>query len=175
MSASIRVDTSQARQMIDELQNRMGDITEMREGIGILLVASTQQRFIDEAAPNGDPWLPLSPVTLKRRRLGGAGAKILRDTSRMASGIQYRVSQGETAIYSPEIYAGTHQYGARKGQYGKTRRGTPIPWGDVPQRAFLGVNATDQADIEELLQRYIDASQPRSWWRSLLDKIRRLF
>ena len=175
MSASIRVDTSQARQLIGELQNRMGDITEVREGIGILLVASTQQRFIDEKDPDGDPWAPLSAVTLKRRRLGGAGAKILRDTSRMAAGIQYRISQGETDIYSPEIYAGTHQHGARKGQYGKTRRGTPIPWGDVPQRRFLGISESDQIDIEELLQRYLNASQPRSWWRSLLDKIRRLF
>ena len=36
-------------------------------------------------------------------------------------------------------YAGTQQFGAAKGQYGSDRQGRPIPWGDVPQRAYLPV------------------------------------
>jgi len=37
-------------------------------------------------------------------------------------------------------YAAAHQHDAKKGQYGKTRRGGPIPWGDAPALPFIGVS-----------------------------------
>jgi phage gpG-like protein len=61
------------------------------------------------------------------------------------------VSIGTNVIYAP-----THQFGARQGQYGRyaTRRRTsiPIPWGDVPARPFLGVSAEDERVILNLIK-----------------------
>ena len=100
--------------------------------------------------PDGLPWKELSAVTLSRRRKAGSGAQILRDTGRLASGITYKVVGGSVELGTNVVYAGTHQYGAKKGGYGRTRKGGPIPWGDIPARPFFGYNDQDQADVLEL-------------------------
>lgn len=171
----IYVNDTDTRALINTLRERTADISPVVDALGQILVAGAQQRFVNQKDPDGVPWKPLSPVTLSRRRKGGGGAEILRDTGRLMSGIQYDVTGGALSVFSPEVYARTHQLGARKGQYGRNKRGNPIPWGDVPQRRFLGMSAEDQAEMNELLTRYIDASKPDSWWRQLLGRVRRLF
>jgi phage virion morphogenesis protein len=174
----IRVDvqSEDTRNLLAELYRRTGDIKPAMDAIGQILVSNTQLRFVDQKDPAGNPWAPLSAVTIARRRQGrGAGsAQILRDTGRLASSISYKVTAGSVGLGTNVIYAGTHQYGARKGQYG-VRRGHPIPWGDVPQRSFFGYNDQDRADVEELLDRYINAARPPTWWQSFLARFRRLF
>ena len=49
----------------------------------------------------------------------------------------------ELLIGSPRIYASTHQFGAKKGAFGQTARGAPIPWGDIPACLFLGISDDD--------------------------------
>ena len=175
----IRVDvqSEDARNLLAELERRVGDIRPAIDAIGQILVSNTQQRFVDQKDPDGMPWAGLSAVTLARRRQGSGGgsAQILRDTGRLASSINYRVAGGFVEVGSNGIYAGTQQHGALKGAYGKTRRGAPIPWGDVPRRSFLGYNDQDRADVEELLDRYINAAQPPSWWQRFVAGFRRLF
>lgn len=46
-------------------------------------------------------------------------------------------------------------HGARKGQFGRTSRGAPIPWGNIPARDFLGVSADDRVGIVDVLRRHI--------------------
>ena len=52
-------------------------------------------------------------------------------------------------------YAGTHQFGAKKGQYGSTSRGQPIPWGDIPAREFLGLSDDDESEIVDIVSGYL--------------------
>ena len=172
----IRVDVraDETQKLLAELQRRTGNIQPAMEGIGQILVSNTQQRFVDQVDPDGLPWKELSAATLARRRKAGSGAQILRDTERLASSITYNTG-GTVELGTNVVYAGTHQYGAKKGSYGRTRKGGPIPWGDIPARPFFGYNDQDQADVLELLQRYIDASRPQSWWQRFLDLFRRLF
>ena len=171
----IDVRADETQKLLAELQRRTGNIQPAMEGIGQILVSNTQQRFVDQVDPDGLPWKELSAVTLSRRRKAGSGAKILRDTGRLAASINYRVVGGSVEPGTNVVYAPTHQYGAKKGSYGRTRKGSPIPWGDIPARPFFGYNDQDQADVLELLQRYIDASRPQSWWQRFLDLFRRLF
>jgi phage virion morphogenesis protein len=173
----IRVDVraDETNALLLELQRRTGDIRPAMEGIAQILVSNTQLRFVDQNDPAGNPWVRLSDVTLARRRKNGDGAQILRDTGRLANSINARVEGGSVSLGTNVVYAITHQQGAKKGQYGRSRRGGPIPWGNVPARSFLGYSDQDQADVLELLQRYVDASQPQSWWRRWLDRFRRLF
>lgn len=174
---AIRVDVqaSETAKLLAELQKRTGNIKPAMEGIGQILVSNTQQRFVDQVDPDGLPWKALSTVTLARRRKAGSGAQILRDTGRLASSINYKVVGGSVELGTNVVYAGTHQFGADKGSYGKTKKGRPIPWGDIPKRPFFGYNDADQEDVLELLQRYIDVSRPQSWWQRFIDAFRRLF
>ena len=43
---------------------------------------------------------------------------------------------------------GAHQFGAKHRAYGKTKRGAPISWGDIPTRPFLGVSDADKKTIQ---------------------------
>lgn len=173
----IRVDVQadEAGRLLAELLKRTGDLNPVSNGIGDILVANTQLRFVDQKGPDGNPWASLSAVTLTRRRKEGKGAQILRDTGRLAASISYTTSNGSLDLGSNVIYAGTHQFGAKKGSYGRTRRGAPIPWGDVPARPIFGYTDQDQQDVLELINRYLNASQPPSWWQRFLAGFRRLF
>lgn len=174
---SIRIEIEghrEAAELLEDLARRTGDMRPVLDAIGQILVSNTQQRFVEQRGPDGAPWRPLSPVTLARRRGVAAGAKILRDTGRLANSISYRADGGSVSLGSNVEYAGTHQYGAQKGEFG-VRNGHQIPWGNVPARPFFGYSDQDQIDVLEVIQRYIDVSQPQSWWRRWLDRFRRWF
>lgn len=172
---TIVIDDTETKKLIEELLKRTSDIGPVQEGVGQILVSSTQLRFMNQAGPDGSPWAQLSAVTLSRRRKGGRGAQILRDTGRLMNSVTSKITDNEVQIGTNVIYAGTHQFGAKKGDYGKTKRNGPIPWGNIPARPFLGYNNEDNENVNELIQRYVDASQPRSWWQSFVDKFKRLF
>jgi phage virion morphogenesis protein len=132
------------------------------EDIGDALENAARLTFVDQVDPYGHPWAPLSPVTLERRRKAGAGAQILRDTGRLANSLTYVASDTEVLVGTNVIYAGTHEFGAPRGSYGATRRGSPIPWGDVPARQFLpderGLPPDQEADVLQILTRYLDTA-----------------
>jgi len=53
-------------------------------------------------------------------------------------------------------YAAVQQFGAKKGAFGRTRRGAPIPWGDIPPRPFLGLSDADRRSILDLIAEHLD-------------------
>lgn len=171
----VEVQDADAQHLLAELASRTGDARPALDAIGQILVSHTQLRFVDQEGPDGLPWKPLSPVTVARRRGAGVGVKILRDTDRLIGSIDYHAGTGLVTLGSNVTYAAIHQFGQPKGASGRTRRGGPIPWGDIPARPFFGHNDEDQRAVLELLERYLDASQPRSWWQRLIDALWRLF
>ena len=62
--------------------------------------------------------------------------KVLTESGDLGRCITVRATRDSVEIGSTRIYAGTHQFGARRGQYGADRAGRPIPWGDIPARPF---------------------------------------
>lgn len=119
--------------------------------IGEELAESTRQRFSSSTAPDGSRWAPNAPATLARKR----GTRPLVDSGILGGGITYQLVDGGVEIGSSRIYAGTQQLGAKRGQYGRTSRGAPIPWGDIPARPFLGVSAADEQIILGILADHI--------------------
>lgn len=45
----------------------------------------------------------------------------------------------------------TPQFGMTQGYAGSTRRGSSIPWGDIPGRPFLGISDSDSASILDII------------------------
>ena len=58
-------------------------------------------------------------------------------------------------VGSGRVYAGTHQFGAKRGAFGRTAKGGPIPWGDIPARPFLGLSDADANEITALVAGYL--------------------
>lgn len=119
--------------------------------IGEDLAESTRLRFSSGTAPDGSSWATNSQTTLRRKR----GTRPLVDSGMLGGGITYQLVDGGVEIGSSRIYAGTQQMGAKRGQYGRTSRGAPIPWGDIPARPLLGVSAADEQTILGILADHI--------------------
>lgn len=157
---SVTVDDAVLKAALSGLQRALADARPAMEAIGQLLVTETDLAFRGQRDPWGAPWPGLSQVTLKRRRKGpreGAPvAQILADTGRLRGSITYRAGRHAVAVGTNVIYAATHQMGAARGAFGRTRRGGPIPWGRIPARPFLPLRE-GRADLPPGLQQDVIA------------------
>lgn len=148
---------AEARKLLNELRDRMGNIEPVMDAVGQVYLSGVLQRFVDQKAPDGTPWKPLSPVTLDRRRKKGRGAQILRDTGRLMNSLSYKTSGNTVTVFTNVKYAGTHQYGFKK----------------IPARPFLGINDADNDAVLEVMNGYLQANQPLSWWQALIRRFTR--
>ena len=80
----IKIDASPLRRIVAELEQRGRDLRETTPQIAEILVAAVADVFEAE----GPGWPGLAESTLRSRRGGGGGAKILQDTGRLAGSIQ---------------------------------------------------------------------------------------
>ena len=142
---------------LTELRRRTGDISKALEYIGTrVLLPHIDLNFKEQHDPWGKPWKPLSKVTLARRRKEGKGAKILEDVGTLRNSFSYRVLKNSLEIGTADVRAGTHIFGAKQGQYGRTKRNGPIPWGDIPARPMLPLR---EPLPEDLVEEMSDAMQ----------------
>ena len=171
-------------QALEALARRLGDLRPVMQEIGETLVASTMLAFREERDPWGRSWDRLSTVTIARRRQGPrptASVSILRDKGTLANSFSAQATADSVEVGTALVYAATHQFGAKQGQYGRysqvsrwrqfaegdfrkyagTKKGFPIPWGDIPARPFLPIRpdgrvelpASDEGEILALLTR----------------------
>jgi phage gpG-like protein len=161
--------------------------------IGEDRAASTKARFGTGTAPDGTPWARNSPLTMARwMNVKGIHTKdgklnkrgehrqsskkpLVGASKQLSHTITYQLRGADAvAVGSPMIYAATHQFGAKMGEFGRyyqlsrlkygekdfrryagMRQGHPIPWGDIPARPFLGLSETDRANVIDLARRYL--------------------
>lgn len=144
------------------------------KGVGELLLGSTKERFAHGVGPDGQRWAPNAESTLSsllnkykgsrtgRGRLSKRGAQraaskkpLIGETRQLSTQIVYDVSGKRLTVGSPMVQAAVQQFGARKGQFGRAKKGAPIPWGDIPARPFLGLSLRDRAEIDALAREYL--------------------
>ena len=158
MKIDITLDDTQVVTAINRMIQASTDLAPLLYNIGEDLLNTTRQRFDDEQAPDGTAWEPLSETT-KARKTKNAD-KILTQDGYLRGTLARQVAGNELLIGSTRIYASTHQFGASKGEFGQTSRGTPIPWGDIPARPFLGISDDDRGTINDAIGDFL-----RSNWR----------
>lgn len=76
--------------------------------IGEYLIESHQARFQLEVAPDGEPWEPLDPKTVRRKK---GDDRILRDSDTLSDTLFYQLSSDELEFGSDKEYAATHHFG----------------------------------------------------------------
>jgi phage gpG-like protein len=67
-------------------------------------------------------------------------------------------SSGTLIIGSTVEYSAAQQFGMKKGYAGTNKRGSPIPWGDIPARPFLGISDQDRTNILDTVFEYLSKS-----------------
>jgi phage gpG-like protein len=156
---AIEFNDDAVERVLSDIATQLADLTPLMGDIGEALVLSTQDRIGRGVSPDGTAFAPRKASTLKayaRRRQTPRGGPLeltgtLRDTIAYAAGPDF------VEVGSSRIYAATMQFGAEAGAFGahvgKDKRGRdhfhPIPWGDIPARAFLGVSEADRDAILE--------------------------
>lgn len=124
------------KRRLRRLERRVDDPHAALRVIGSDLMERVEEGFEYEHDPYGLPWKPLAPATLERRRMHGAGAKILQDTGDMRRSLNYRVvGRNAVAVGFADKKARWHQEGRtikRKTKHGVKEIVIParpmLPW-----------------------------------------------
>ncbi|WDE07285.1 phage virion morphogenesis protein [Thalassomonas viridans] len=122
---------------INRLINQSGDLEPAFREIGEFLLETHQQRFIDMQAPEGEPWEPLAPQTLKKKKRQD---RILTESGTLADTLNYQLSDNQLMFGSDKEYAATHQFGRD----------------EIPARPFLGLAPFEQDEIIDILSDHLD-------------------
>lgn len=156
MKIKIEVQDAELQRALQALIDTGRDLTPVMADIGEAMLNSTRQRFSDQVSPQGEDWSPLSHVTKARKKKNKD--KILTEEGRLRRLLSVQAGEDYVEVGSTRIYAGTHQFGARRGDYGKTKKGASIPWGDIPARPFLGFSDGDKKTALEIIQKHLKKS-----------------
>ena len=149
---NVKFDSARVEKALESLALASQNPRPVLLSIGEDLVKSTKSRFNKSLAPDGKAWAPNSPATLKRKR----GVKPLINEGILRDNIAYAADNAGVTIFSTMEYAGTQQFGAKKGQFGESKkRNKPIPFGDIPARPFLGISLSDEQMIVESVSDYL--------------------
>ncbi len=153
----IEFNDQEVQNALNELIRRAQDQTELMRQVSVVFEEATAGAFASESDPStGTAWDPLSAVTLALRP-ERMGAPILNATG--SAGLVGSISTDHgkdfAEIGTNRVYAPTHQFGARQGEFGTSSRGGPIPWGNIPARPFLGISPSHEKDILVLASRYL--------------------
>lgn len=155
----IEYDDSDLLNGLARLQVLLGDLTPVMQDIGEFLVGSTKDRFSAGTSPDGTPWAPKTQTTIdayRRRRDPVDQRPLFGPTGSLSRTIFAQAGPGSVEWGSPMIYAGVMQFGEAKGAAGQTSRGTPIPWGDIPARPFLGLSEDDETGVIAIVEEWLE-------------------
>jgi phage gpG-like protein len=144
---------------IRRLVDWANDLSPMMHDLSVGFESLARLSFIAGTDPYKNKWTALSPVTIAKRRK--QSSVIGRDTSRLFNSILAVSSSNKSGVETNVVYARTFHYGAKQGQYGKSKRNSPIPWGDIPARNLFPLAALPQDwddEIDRVTSNYAQAA-----------------
>ncbi|SFJ29356.1 phage virion morphogenesis protein [Albimonas pacifica] len=157
----VELKSDEAFAALDRLAGALDDMSPVMADVGEFLLESTEERFDRGVDPEGAAWAPKSQTTIDayvrrgkavdRRPLWGPGEGV-----RLAKSFSYASGPSFVELGTNAIQSAVMHFGAKKGAFGKTKRGSSIPWGDIPARPFLGLSESDQANIVELVEEWLE-------------------
>jgi phage virion morphogenesis protein len=149
----VQVDDAELTAALERLSRTYADSQSAFQEAGELLMRSTKKRFKDKKAPDGSPWPANAPATQARKK--GKNNPLIGESKRLRREIHYRARADVLEIGSPLEYAAAQHFGARRGAFGATAKGAPIPWGDIPPRAFLGLSDDDRKGVLQIMEEHV--------------------
>lgn len=146
---------------LKHLQSRTSDLSPLMHEIGEYLTETTKRRFDISTAPDGTPWAPNSPTTI-RQPLGKSGKSRMSIKKPLISGrsgmqsslmatINYKSGRDFVEVGSIKEQAAMLHFGGQKSKF-------PHLWGDIPARPFLGISDHDHRSIMDTISDYINRS-----------------
>ncbi len=176
ISFEVQIEQEEARARLQAMLDRMDNRKPFFDQVGQSLADSTRARFRAERDPDGNPWVPLKPATIRARtRRGRSAISILREYGHLAGSLRHEATNDQVRVGSVlKDYSAIHQLGGtidmparkqalrfRKAKTGNGRRFASkkhkrvttqeVSVGaykiTIPARPFLGISTGDQQDI----------------------------
>lgn len=145
---------------LEALSKRLGNKRELMDELGELAVKQTKDRFPTGQAPDGTPWAPKSQATLDAYGAGKSNRvdrrPLFGPSGRLSSEIFHEAGEDSVEWGSALIYAGVMQDGAAQGAFGSMSNGSPIPWGDIPARPFVGLSDENARALTEAIYEWLE-------------------
>lgn len=172
------IDTSPVGKALDDLTERLGDLTTPLNDIAEYLHQSTDNRFRQQVAPDGSPWAPLAPSTLARKK----GGRTLREKGTLQDTMRHTVSSNELSFGTDRPYGAIHQFGGkvqhaarsqqvyfRQGKDGsvgnrfvKKSKSNFAQWvtrgahnAEIEARPYLGMSSEDDIEVLAIIHDYL--------------------
>jgi phage gpG-like protein len=132
----IDVNDSAVQATLRMLQARLQNPQPALDAVGQQLTEGVRQHIKDGQDWQGQPFAPNSPLTIARK----GSSKPLIDSGNMAAlRLYHRATATEVVVGNSAIQAAVLQFGAKQGAFGRSKRGGPLPWGDIPARPYLPI------------------------------------
>lgn len=173
----VTIDTSVVGRELELLIERLGSLRTPLNDIAEYLHQSVDSRARRQVGPDGSPWAPLSPRTIKRKK----GNKILRESGALLDTLRHRVTNDELDFGTDRPYGAIHQFGGKiehaarsqqvyfkeKGgvvgnRFVKKRQSNFSQWvshgahtSEMPARPYLGLSSEDENEVLEIIGRYL--------------------
>lgn len=152
----IRVEGGAAvAQRLKAVAAKLSTPADLYSEIGGALIASTQERFEREQAPDGSPW----PKSIRAMLTGG---KTLRDIGTLYRSITMQADDTGVIVGTNVLYAAVHQFGAviraKNKKFlafkigGKTILKQQVR---IPARPFLGLSKADETEITQISEDFL--------------------
>lgn len=163
---TFEIDELAARDQLNALVGRMENLGGFYKNVGEHLVNANKANFDKETSPDGVPWMPLMPSTIRRRENAGqVPIKILTATKALKGSIRAQVETSGVRVGAggkAAAYAAIHQLGGvidRPARTGKLFRREGASVGaysiTMPVRPYLGVGPDDEAVILEIAEEWL--------------------
>jgi phage virion morphogenesis protein len=151
-----KFDASEVIEGLRKLLERGSSLAPALRSFGETLLSSHRERFSQQVSPDGKAWAPLSSAYRAEKRRNAD--KILTLDGYLRGTLRYQADDTSLQFGTDRIYAAVQQFGAKRGELGTTRRGAPIPWGDIPARPFIGLSDADSEAGMRILRDYLAGS-----------------
>lgn len=148
----IEVDFGDGAKRLDALAQANTDFTPLMLEVSEFLLDRVQENFEQEGRP---AWTPLKASTIEQRKKAGHWpGKILQRSGSLAASFSAEHDATSATVGTNKEYATTQQFGAKKGEFGATSRGAPIPWGDIAARDMFTITDDDREALLEIVADY---------------------
>ena len=128
---------------LNELITRAENLEPALQEMGEYLLQSHRERFALEIAPDGTPWEPLAPQTLKRKQ---GEDRILQQGGYLRDLLSYDINGLNQLVFGTNLeYGATHQYGREDD--------------GIPARPWLGLSTgqwNDTGALVAILKSYFE-------------------
>lgn len=139
----VELDDRAAQDMMRRVETGAQSALPLFTEIGSALEASTRERIeTTKRAPDGTPWLDISPGWRRTKKQRGHAEGILTMRGDLLNSVAFEAAPGYVDIIAgPTEYAAIHQFGGSQGM--------PPGAAAIPARPYLGISAEDEAEIGE--------------------------